>query len=83
MSPEKFNRLNQENRLLTLLCKGEFVSEIVYYGYRIKLYVIDSLFIEIFTNIHSSMIEQVEIMDPKEQRLNLYVADVDINVLFR
>ncbi|MES2566217.1 MAG: hypothetical protein V4565_05090 [Bacteroidota bacterium] len=81
MTQRVFNSLDLNQRLYLIVNSGEFISEIVYYGYRIRLYIVNSLYVEVFRNVHSNDIELVEVLEPEEGRLQLYAKDIDISEL--
>lgn len=62
---------------------GEYVTRIKYFGYFINLYVVEGDFVEVYYNGHNNDIEDVEILDPNEERLHLFTAYVDISDLYR
>ncbi len=60
---------------------GDYISKIKCYGFWIKLYLIDDVFIEVFYNINDNMIEDIEPLEPNDERVNLYASYVDISDL--
>lgn len=80
---ENFSFLNLEIKRDFVLNYGEYISEIDYYGSKVLLYIIEGYYIEMFYNTVTEQIDQVEILDPKEKRLNLYVYNVNISDALR
>ncbi|MBC7694974.1 MAG: hypothetical protein H7141_05940 [Burkholderiales bacterium] len=62
---------------------GEYITRIKYFGYFINLYIVDGDFVEVYYNCHSNDIEDVEFLDPSEERLHLFTAFVDLSDLYR
>jgi hypothetical protein len=83
MNVNFFYSRNLDERLALVNSEGEFISKIKYYGFLVNLYVVENELVEVFYNIHSKTIEEVELLDPAEPRLKLYVAGVDISGLFK
>ena len=79
---EEFKRLTLAFKVDFLINYGEYISEIKYYGFLVELYILEGHYIEMFYNIHSREVEEVELLDPMERRLALYAIDVDISSIF-
>ena len=43
----------------------------------------DDTYVEVFYNAHTNQLEDIAIMEPDEQRLQLYAIGVDITDLFK
>jgi hypothetical protein len=71
--PERLNFVKQE---------GEFITRIKYHGFFIDLYLLDQTFIEVYYNLHSRKVEEVEILEGDEDRLNLFATGVNLSDLF-
>lgn len=72
---------NLDERMEIINQKGEFITRIKYYGFWIDLFLVDDVFAEVFYNIHTHLIEEVELIEHDEARLNIYAAGVDISDL--
>jgi hypothetical protein len=62
---------------------GEYITRIKYYGYYINLYLVKGDFVEVYYNWHNNEIEDVELLDPNEERLHLYTSYVDLSDLYK
>ena len=82
MNTHVFYSHNLNERMALVNKFGEFISRIKYYGFYINLYALEAQFVEVYYNIHSNAIEQVEIISPLDDRLKLYAGDVDISDAF-
>jgi hypothetical protein len=78
-----FNSLALDERMIMVRRHGEFVSKIKYFGFYINLYVVDQVFVEVYYNLHSSVVQYVEVLDPAEERVNLFAGKVDLSDLFK
>jgi hypothetical protein len=72
-----------EERLEIISESGEYINSIKHFGYYIHLYVAQGDFIEIYYNIDTNEIEDVEILDPDNERLNWFAIAVDLSDLYR
>lgn len=78
-----FNSFTLDERMDIIWRHGEFITKIKYFGFCINLYVVDQVFVEVYYNSHSSVVQYVEILDPQEDRINLFTLKVDLSDLFR
>lgn len=71
-----------KGRLKLLKRNGEFISRIRYYGYFIELYIMDATYFEVYYNRYTDKLEEVEILDPHDERLNQFAVPVCLSDLF-
>lgn len=79
---EQFRNLNLGIKLQFVINHGTLVCEIKYYGFLVELYILNGHYIEMFYNIHTREVEEIEILKPTERRLGLYAEHVDISSAF-
>jgi len=60
--------------------EGEFIGARDYYGYKVVLYVLKGLYIEVWVFAATSKIEKVEPIE-NEKDLQHYLKDIDIKKL--
>jgi hypothetical protein len=82
MDHESFNKVNLETKAHFVFNYGEYISSIEYYGRKVDLYVVGAFYVEAFYNAETQDLEQIEILDSEERRLQLYSVGVDIKSLF-
>jgi hypothetical protein len=82
MNTNIFYSYNVKQRMKLLEKKGEYISRIKYYGFYINLYVLEGNFVEAYFNRYTNTLDQVEMMDPADDRLNLYAVCVNLSHLF-
>lgn len=82
MDQPNFRGIDLDTRAKFLFNYGDYVSSIDYYGQKVDLYVIGAFYVEAFYNAETRELEQIEILDSKERRLQLYSVGVDIKNLF-
>lgn len=56
--------------------KGEFVTSIRYYAYKINLYLIEGLYVELFYHHTQDRIEKIELLDSSSSRMNFYADQI-------
>lgn len=78
-----FNSYTIDERMALLNKGGEYISRISFYGYIVNLYVYDRLYIEVYYNRHRRNIAEIEVLDPKEERLHQYAVHVNLSQLYR
>lgn len=49
-----------------------------YYGYKVNLYVVGKMLIEVFYNHKKDMIEKVEALDSDHKRLKFYLDQIKL-----
>lgn len=81
MDTNTFYSHSVKQRVKLLKRKGELISSIRYYGFNIDLYTMSGLFFEAFYNRYTYRLDEVDIMDPKDDRLHRYAAEVDLSGL--
>lgn len=82
MDHKSFNSINLHTKAEFVFNKGEYISSIEYYGCKVELFIVGGFYVEVFYNLHSEELEEIEILDEQEKRLQLYAASVDIGKLF-
>lgn len=61
---------------------GEFIVRIEEYKYHVSLYVLENQFVEVYVNRENNIVEEVEILEAKDERLNAYASEIRIADLF-
>ena len=77
MNQTDFLKLNINERAEVTWSEGEFVGTREYYGFKLSLYVLKGLYVEVWYFIATNKIEKVEpLADIKD--LNHYLKDINI-----
>lgn len=77
MNQADFIKLNINERADTVWSEAEFVGARDYYGYKVVLYVLKGLYVEVWYFKETNKIEKVEpLANPKD--LNHYLKDIDL-----
>lgn len=82
MNLKTFYSRTIKQRVKLLKRSGEFISSISYYGFNIDLYIMSGHYFEAFYNRYTCRLDEVDLMDPKDDRLNRYAAEVNLVDLF-
>jgi hypothetical protein len=80
MTESDFLLLDVNPRADKVWADGEFIGSREYYGYKIVLYVLERLYVEVWYFIATNKIEKVEPISNSKD-LNHYLKDVDIENL--
>ncbi|HXP49232.1 MAG TPA: hypothetical protein VN922_04715 [Bacteroidia bacterium] len=72
MSNREFIKLNLNERADLIWTNGEFVGSRDYYGYKVSLYVLEGLYVEVWYFVVSNKIEKIEPIED-EHSLELYL----------
>ncbi len=83
MDNDSFNFIDLETKAQYVFGYGEYISTIEYYGNKVDLYIVEGFYIEAFYNGQTGDLEQIQILEHEERRLQLYSRAVDINSLFK
>lgn len=83
MDNQSFNSVNLNTKAAFVFGYGDYISSIEYYGRKVDLYIVGAFYVEAFYNGETQELEQIEILEPDQRRLQLYSRDVDINSLFK
>ena len=83
MNHHLFSTSDLHGRAAIVFCDGDYISSIKQYAFKISLFIVDDTYVEVFYNAHTNQLEDIAIMEPDEQRLQLYAIGVDITDLFK
>ena len=64
-----------------LYFNGQLVTSIRYYGYKVNLYLLDKIYIELFYNHSRDHVERIEPLDDRSSRMNFYADQVKLSDL--
>ena len=73
-----FINLSLKEKIRRLYEDGSFVTAIRYYKYKINLYSIDNILVEVFFNHKLDMIEKIEILGKSTTRLKFYSDQIKL-----
>ncbi len=83
MNRQLFSKSDLHGRAAIVFCDGDYISSIKQYAFKISLFIVDDTYVEVFYNAHTNQLEDIAVMEPDEQRLQLYAIGVDITDLFK
>ena len=78
---EKFNKLLIPEKCRVIYLEGEFIMAIQYYEYKINLYRLGDMLIEVFYSHKLDKIHKIEHLDYTSSRMNFYTDQVSLNEL--
>lgn len=79
MNKELFNKQNITGRAAIVREFGEYISVIDYYNSKVELHIVEDCFVEVFYDLRNGDLEQIQILDPCEERLNRYITGADLS----
>ena len=83
MFEKEFNRLTLLQRMEYVAMEADLISEIKHYSFRICLYTVHGHYVEAFYDLNTNYLTDVAILDPEDNRMNLYANKVDISELLK
>ena len=75
---DEFNGWPMDRKVRTLYEQGSFVMAIRYYGYKVNLYVLGNLLIEVFVNHKHAEIEKIMLLDTSHSRMKFYSDQIKL-----
>lgn len=81
LTADDFNRLSSKEQLRLTFEKGREVMARTYLYYTVKLFRIDTLFIEVWYRPHHNRVDKAEAVD-LDDVLHLYEKEIDISDIF-
>ena len=78
ISPKDFFTQSLSNQISLLYQEGSCVMSIRYYGYKVNLYLLDNLYLEVFYNHKKDFIEKIIPLDVHHTRMNFYADQVKL-----
>lgn len=78
-SIEAFLDLSLSQKIKMLHEHGKFIVAIRYYEYKINLYLIDGIYVEVFYHHKKDQIEKIFPLDRKSTRLKFYLDQIRLD----
>lgn len=78
---EKFKKLLISEKCRVIYLEGDFIMAIQYYEYKINLYRLGDMLIEVFYSHKLDKIHKIEPLDYTSSRMNFYTDQVSLNEL--
>jgi hypothetical protein len=75
---DEFSKWPMDRKVRTLYEQGSFVMAIRYYGYKVNLYVLGNLLIEVFVNHKHAEIEKIMLLDTSHSRMKFYSDQIKL-----
>jgi hypothetical protein len=78
ISLKEFESWPLDRKIRMLYEKGSFVMAIRYYRYKVNLYVLGSLLVEVFVNHKHATIEKIILLDSSHSRMKFYSDQIKL-----
>ena len=73
-----YKKLTLQEKIELLYQHGTFVMAIRYYGYKVNLYLLGSIYLEVFVNHKQSCIEKIQPLDMNHSRMKFYSDQIKL-----
>ncbi len=80
MTRARFEKLSHREKMQWIYFNGELITSIRYYKYKVNLYLIDRVYIELFYDNLQDLIEKIEVLDERSKRMNFYADQIRLPV---
>lgn len=74
----EFNKLSLDKKVGLLYQNGTFIMSIRYYEYKVNLYLLGTIYLEVFVNHKQSAIEKIVPLDLKHSRMKFYSDQIKL-----
>jgi hypothetical protein len=74
----EFSKLSLDKKVSHLYEKGTFIMSIRYYEYKVNLYLLGSLYLEVFVNHKLASIEKIILLDTRHTRMKFYSDQIKL-----
>jgi len=74
----EFNKLSLDKKIGHLYEYGTFIMSIRYYEYKVNLYLLGSLYVEVFVNHKQASIEKILPLDVRHSRMKFYSDQIKL-----
>jgi hypothetical protein len=74
----EFNKLSLEKKVGLLYQNGTFIMSIRYYEYKVNLYLLGTIYLEVFVNHKQACIEKIVPLDTKHSRMKFYSDQIKL-----
>ncbi len=74
----EYKKLTLDRKIEMLYEHGTFVMAIRYYGYKINLYLLGGIYLEVFVNHKHALIEKIVPLDPSHSRMKFYSDQIKL-----
>ena len=75
-----YKKLTLDRKISMLYEQGTFVMAIRYYGYKVNLYILGNLYLEVFVNHKHALIEKIVPLDTRHTRMKFYSDQIKLPV---
>jgi len=74
----EFNKLSLDRKVRQLYEKGTFIMSIRYYEYKVNLYLLGSIYVEVFVNHKQASVEKIMPLDTRHTRMKFYSDQIKL-----
>jgi len=81
MIADRFEKLSFAERARRIRFDGQFVTSIRYYSYKINLYLLGKIYVEVFYHHLEDRVEKIELLDERSSRIKFYTDQIKLKDL--
>jgi hypothetical protein len=74
----EFNKLSLQKKVGLLYQNGTFIMSIRYYEYKVNLYLLGTIYLEVFVNHKQASVEKILPLDLKHSRMKFYSDQIKL-----
>lgn len=78
ISWKNFSKMPLDQKVGMLYQNGTFVMSIRYYEYKVNLYLLGSIYLEVFVNHKHATIDKIMLLDTKHSRMKFYSDQIKL-----
>lgn len=75
---KEFRKLTMQEKIDLLYQEGTFVMAIRYYSYKVNLYLLGNIYLEVFINHKNTIIEKITLLDTNNSRMKFYSDQIKL-----
>jgi hypothetical protein len=76
----EYKKLTLSRKIEMLYEHGTFIMAIRYYGYKVNLYLLGNIYVEVFVNHKRALIEKIVRLDTSHTRMKFYSDQIKLPV---
>lgn len=78
MTRDRFAGMSLREKARWLYFNGQLVTSIRYYDYKVNLYLLEKVYVEVFYHHTKDRVERIDPLDQTSKRMNFYADQVKL-----
>lgn len=76
MTRDRFEGMTLREKARWIYFNGQLVTSIRYYQYKVNLYLLEKVYVEVFYHHTKDCVERIEPLDASSKRMNFYADQI-------